>query len=1059
MKKTTILLACFSIPALMMYAQPNASINEFDRKIKTYPYSDPDPIPQPGSYFYPYFRFDGFTQESTDKSWKVIELENKYIKVTIYPEIGGKIWGAVEKSTGNEFIYSNSVVKFRDIAMRGPWTSGGIEMNFGIIGHAPTTSSSVDYCFQTKDDGSVSCYLSATDLLTRTRWETEVNLQKDEAFFTTNTTWHNPNPLVQPYYHWMNSAYQAAEDLEFCFPGSSWIGHDGQAYAWPVDEQGRVLSRYRENNFGDAKSYHIVGNVGDYYAAYWHDLNFGSGHYASYGEKLGMKIFLWDQSRAGAIWEDLLTDTDGQYVELQSGRLFNQAVPASTRTPFKHHGFDPYATDVFKEYWFPVLNTGGVVKANPWGVLNVIRTGQSLEIRFCPLRKINDKMLIYCGKKLVSEKVIGLDVLEPWSEQLEGNLSGPLKIVMGDQKMVYSERPEDNDSKRPLESPVKFDWESAYGLYVNGQNWTYQRKYDAAGECFLKCIKKEPYYAPALNQLAVLYYRKADWKTALGYAQKSLSVNAYDPEANFIYGLINRKTGNYLSAKDGFAVASLAPAFRNAAWVELSKLFLLQNDLATAGFYAEKALQTNRTDIEAGKLMAVICRKEGNIQLAQKYISKIRESVLLNPVVNFEAMLLQNDMSAERKFQDQIKSELKHEIYLEMAGWYEDIGCANEAVRVLKMAVPHPLVCIHLAYLSSRAGDKSRSEEYLDNAIQLSPDFVFPFRTEDKMMLDWAMDQSGSWIFKYYSALLNQSLGNGEIAQGLFRECDSSPEYPYFYVARTSALSGEPGYDAEQDLLKAKTLGENDWRIAERLISYYLSCNRSAEALALVKMSAVKFPSNNTLKYVYAKCLMAVGEYTRAREMLATTVILPSEGARFGRTTYRQACIMEGIRSCEEGKYNAAIRLSGLARLWPENLGAGKPYDTDERIEDFLEAFCREKKGDKKKAGELFQRIADSTKNQQPRFNASDCLTLMALHHLGRSTEFTAYKDRWESSVPDSPLLNWFGFMADHKIDDAAQMEKLINIHPGGTPWDPQYADPEFELVKELIKLTIYKFN
>ncbi|MGV8093768.1 MAG: DUF5107 domain-containing protein [Mangrovibacterium sp.] len=1057
MKKATILLACFSIPAFMVYAQPNATINEFDKEIKTYPFSDPDPIPQPDSYFYPYFRFDGFALESTDRSWKVIELENDYIKVSIFPEIGGKIWGAIEKSTGNEFIYSNSVVKFRDIAMRGPWTSGGIEMNFGIIGHAPTTSAPVDYCFQTKDDGSVSCYLSATDLLTRTRWETEVNLQKDKAFFTTSTTWHSPNPLVQPYYHWMNSAYQAGGDLEFCFPGNSWIGHDGQAHAWPVDEQGRVLSRYRENNFGDSKSYHIVGNAGDYYAAYWHELNFGSGHYAPYGEKLGMKIFLWDQSRAGAIWEDLLTDTDGQYVELQSGRLFNQAVPASTRTPFKHHGFDPYATDIFKEYWFPVLNTGGVVKANPWGVLNVVRTGQDPEIRFCSLQKINDQLLIYCGDSLIREKAVDLDVLETWSERMEVNSPAPLKIVLGNRKMVYSEKTDDNDSKRPLQSPAGFDWESIYGLYVAGQNWMYQRKYDAAMECFLKCIRKEQYYAPALNQLAALYYRKADWMTALDYAQKSLAVNAYDPEANFIYGLINRKTGNYLDAKDGFAVASLSPAFRSAAWIELAKLFLLRDDLVTAGFYAQKVLQTNSTDIEAGKLMAVICRKEQNIRLAQEYISKVRQSVLLNPVVNFEAMLLQDDKSAEKEFRDQIRSELQHETYLEMANWYEDIGCTDEAVRILKMAAPHPLASLRLAYLNSLAGDSARSAEYLEKAVQLSPDFAFPFRTEDKSRLDWAMSRSDNWVLKYYSALLNLSLGNRKVARELFRECDNEPDYPYFYVARTSALRDDPDYDPERDLLKAKTLGEKDWRIAGRLISYYLSCGRPAEALALVKTSIADFPANNTLKYGYAKCLMAVGEYAGAREMLAKTVILPSEGARFGRTTYRQACIMEGIRSCEEGKYNAAIRLAGLARLWPENLGAGKPYDIDERIEDFLEAFCWESKGNKQKAAGLYQKIADFTKKQRPKFNASDCLFLIALHQMGKSDEVAEFKDQWKRSVPDSPLLNWFSFMADRKFDDAAQTEKLINTRPGGTPWDPQYADPEFELVKEFIKLTINK--
>ncbi|MDP4149691.1 MAG: DUF5107 domain-containing protein, partial [Bacteroidota bacterium] len=66
--------------------------------------------------------------------------ENPYLRVLLAPEIGGKVLGAFEKSTGEPFIYFNKVVKFREIAMRGPWTSGGIEFNFGDIGHAPSTS-------------------------------------------------------------------------------------------------------------------------------------------------------------------------------------------------------------------------------------------------------------------------------------------------------------------------------------------------------------------------------------------------------------------------------------------------------------------------------------------------------------------------------------------------------------------------------------------------------------------------------------------------------------------------------------------------------------------------------------------------------------------------------------------------------------------------------------------------------------------------------------------------------------------------------------------------------
>ena len=122
-----IILAFLSCISLMSFGQHNAStVKENSKAFKTYPFSDPDPVARMGA-IYPYFRFDGYSDKPIDKAWKVVELENEFIQVMILPEIGGKIWSAVEKSTGKPFIYYNHVVKFRDIAMRGPWTSGGID--------------------------------------------------------------------------------------------------------------------------------------------------------------------------------------------------------------------------------------------------------------------------------------------------------------------------------------------------------------------------------------------------------------------------------------------------------------------------------------------------------------------------------------------------------------------------------------------------------------------------------------------------------------------------------------------------------------------------------------------------------------------------------------------------------------------------------------------------------------------------------------------------------------------------------------------------------------------
>ena len=171
-----ISILIFSIPTQQIC--PAASVKETTETIKTHPYGDPDPVPifirssmwGLGARLYPYHFFDGFSKDGVDKDWKVVTLENPYIEVSVLPEVGGKVWGATEKSTGLEFIYKNKVMKFRQIALRGPWTSGGIEFNFGLVGHTPSASGAVDYMTGKEPDGSVWCVLGAMDLPTRTRW-------------------------------------------------------------------------------------------------------------------------------------------------------------------------------------------------------------------------------------------------------------------------------------------------------------------------------------------------------------------------------------------------------------------------------------------------------------------------------------------------------------------------------------------------------------------------------------------------------------------------------------------------------------------------------------------------------------------------------------------------------------------------------------------------------------------------------------------------------------------------------------------------------------------------
>src|SRR5258707_8960426 len=105
MKRLTM-LTLLLLQVVFTFSQRDASVREYQKVFPTYPYSDPNPVPLL-SPVYPYFRYDGFTDKSIQKQWKVVELRNEFITVLIVPEIGGKIWAAMENKTGRSFIYYN----------------------------------------------------------------------------------------------------------------------------------------------------------------------------------------------------------------------------------------------------------------------------------------------------------------------------------------------------------------------------------------------------------------------------------------------------------------------------------------------------------------------------------------------------------------------------------------------------------------------------------------------------------------------------------------------------------------------------------------------------------------------------------------------------------------------------------------------------------------------------------------------------------------------------------------------------------------------------------------
>ena len=55
---------------------------------------------------------------------------------------------------------------------------------------------------------------------------------------------------------------------------------------------------------------------------------------------------------------------------------------------------------------------------------------------------------------------------------------------------------------RPLKSPENFDWQSEYGLLVQGTDLSRQKNYIEAEEYLKKALEKNPNLVPALTQMA-----------------------------------------------------------------------------------------------------------------------------------------------------------------------------------------------------------------------------------------------------------------------------------------------------------------------------------------------------------------------------------------------------------------------------------------------------------------------------------------------------------------------------------------------------------------------------
>ena len=145
---------------------------------------------------YPHPVIESVGDEKRDQTYTGIWLENRYLRILLLPELGGRVQMAFNKVNGHHFVYYNQVIKPALVGLTGPWISGGIEFNWPQH-HRPSTFEPVDSTIEEHADGSKTVWLSEVERMFRTKGMAGFRLYPDRAYLEIHVQLYNRTPFPQ----------------------------------------------------------------------------------------------------------------------------------------------------------------------------------------------------------------------------------------------------------------------------------------------------------------------------------------------------------------------------------------------------------------------------------------------------------------------------------------------------------------------------------------------------------------------------------------------------------------------------------------------------------------------------------------------------------------------------------------------------------------------------------------------------------------------------------------------------------------------------------------------
>lgn len=937
---TLVLLGVMPMPGVARAGA--ASVRETTLEIPTYLMGSEDKNPPLWNLnVYPYPMQTDITRNKAVQSYRAVVLENDYIRVIVLPDVGGRIFAAHDKTNGDfDFIYHNHVIKPGLVALRGAWLSGGIEWNFPTRGHTVNTFSPVQYQIIQGDDGSVTCVVGTREWVRRMKWAVATTVYPDRSYFRNRILLYNPTLTDNNGYFWANAAVHAWPDTKVIFPPAdyTYAGRRRNPQPWP-NFQGQDLGWYR--NTPHAFDY-FCGTPADFVAAYNHERQCGSVHFASRHDSFGKKFWTWGVARSGLIWEDILTDQDGQYIELQSGRLLTQG---------DSWIFEPHLQESWDEYWYPIKNMDGFVKGNPEAAVNFVVRDQKLLVAVNATRPLHDATVrVLAGGKEIYRETLNLTPRDSWRREIPFTAAAETGQVVlldsqGREILGYSPKrekvpPPELEPEMPTGETATAEELCLAGYYAM-KHWNLLE----AVELFGRSLEKDPGFTPALRWLAIIHYKTGRFGEAQRLADQVLRRNDDDHAARYYRALSRIALGDSERVEEDLDLLGRRAAYRHIAPFVQASLAVAAGDMSRAEERLRRALRENPGDLKAQVMLACVLRHQGRAEEAIRMVDEVSAIDPLDGLASLEKVFLG---AAKPESLAALRNDPQY--YLEAACDYLQMNLHQDAIAVLEQyaqqpgAAPHPFVCFYQGYLADRAGDAKSAKSHYAQGAKLSPDYVFPFRTESLAVLRAGLRHlPDDWKLRYYlGTLLTAKLQWREGLEQLLAARKAEPDYPVLY-----RNLGEIYWHELNDYARAQAVYEKAHALDPNDSAYHLALDRlyslqgdHAKRDRLFQQAVPKVKGDFQVLLARAAYHTDVGQYDEALEILQRHTFHPWEGWTGARELYVRTLRLRVDRAIEQGKYDKAVDDLRLAMEWPENLGTGRPPNPDHAWEHYKLGLC-----------------------------------------------------------------------------------------------------------------------